>query len=347
MYITFNFFSFIDSLKMEGNVDNSVKTNETRQRGNEKYENNESETLKNTLSNNDDKKLGVPETLNNASTSTNNDSIVENVGTNPKDSNNSLTKNVNEQNTWIGHKDNSENRRGRGKHHKSNYNNNSFEKSWGSFDSTSNNFKNSGGHVRGRGRGVIRRSDEDNGLYLKGKDSNYNNGNTPSSHRGRGRGHNRGRGRFRDKTDGWYGNIESGHKKKEYDKPTGPKQEYIPPDIESEESIAGVEAGLNFDKYDTIEVKVSGTDAPKRMTSFQSSGLRDILIDNLAMYNFTVPTPIQNYAIPIVMAGRDMMACAQTGSGKTVIFLIVIKPYKFKVNFFLGCICFTYFTQFT
>lgn len=261
----------------------------------------------------------------NKTTTNENDTICEG-GTDQMESNNSVDSG-NNQNNWMNHptttgpKNNyGNNRRGRGKFNKSN-SRYSADRTWSGHDS-SNDYQNNGGFVRGRGRGrgFGRTSNEENEGFSNGNKHYHNNdGNTGLGQRGRGRGHNRGRGRFREKTlDGWYENNESGHKKKEFNKSTGPKPEYIPPDIENEESIAGIEAGLNFDKYDTIEVKVSGGEAPKRITSFQSSGLHETLLNNLSTCNFTTPTPIQNYAVPIVIAGNDMMASAQTGSGKTV-----------------------------
>lgn len=101
------------------------------------------------------------------------------------------------------------------------------------------------------------------------------------------------------------------------------KSTYIPPDFEENDDFT-MEAGLNFEKYDKIEVRVSGMEVPKHITSFQESGLREILISNLTNCHYTTPTPIQKYAIPIIMNGKDMIASAQTGSGKTAAFVLPI-----------------------
>ncbi len=58
--------------------------------------------------------------------------------------------------------------------------------------------------------------------------------------------------------------------------------------------------------------------------SFASFGLHPHLLRALDDMAFTVPTPIQTDAIPPVMAGRDVLACAVTGSGKTAAFLLPI-----------------------
>ncbi|HAT29907.1 MAG TPA: DEAD/DEAH box helicase, partial [Janthinobacterium sp.] len=56
--------------------------------------------------------------------------------------------------------------------------------------------------------------------------------------------------------------------------------------------------------------------------TFLSLGLIDPLLRTLAELGYTKPTPVQAKAIPAVLAGRDLMAAAQTGTGKTAGFAV-------------------------
>ncbi|MCI0507086.1 MAG: DEAD/DEAH box helicase [Gammaproteobacteria bacterium] len=56
--------------------------------------------------------------------------------------------------------------------------------------------------------------------------------------------------------------------------------------------------------------------------SFQSLGLRAELIRAVSEKGYSVPTPIQRQAIPPILEGRDIMAGAQTGTGKTAGFTL-------------------------
>ena len=46
------------------------------------------------------------------------------------------------------------------------------------------------------------------------------------------------------------------------------------------------------------------------------------IIKALEKENYETPTPIQEKAIPVVLEGRDLLGCAQTGTGKTAAFAI-------------------------
>ena len=56
--------------------------------------------------------------------------------------------------------------------------------------------------------------------------------------------------------------------------------------------------------------------------SFSSLGLIDQIAGTLATLGYNEPTPVQTEAIPAVLAGRDVMAAAQTGTGKTAGFAL-------------------------
>ncbi len=57
---------------------------------------------------------------------------------------------------------------------------------------------------------------------------------------------------------------------------------------------------------------------------FKSLGLHPVLVQATREMRYTEPTPVQAEAIPAVLAGRDLIATAQTGTGKTAAFLLPI-----------------------
>nr|MEE4268430.1 DEAD/DEAH box helicase [Candidatus Krumholzibacteria bacterium] len=58
--------------------------------------------------------------------------------------------------------------------------------------------------------------------------------------------------------------------------------------------------------------------------NFADLGLSQPVLRGLADCGYTTPTPIQSESIPIVQAGHDLIACAQTGTGKTAAFMLPI-----------------------
>jgi superfamily II DNA/RNA helicase len=57
---------------------------------------------------------------------------------------------------------------------------------------------------------------------------------------------------------------------------------------------------------------------------FSELGIHDDLLDAISYMGFKVATPIQEQAIPIILDGKDLIGCAQTGTGKTAAFLLPI-----------------------
>jgi ATP-dependent RNA helicase RhlE len=65
-------------------------------------------------------------------------------------------------------------------------------------------------------------------------------------------------------------------------------------------------------------------DIPKMETAFTALGLSDALAYGVQQMGYLEPTPIQKQAIPQVLAGRDVIGSAQTGTGKTAAFALPI-----------------------
>nr|AGA35554.2 vasa protein [Cirrhinus mrigala] len=219
-------------------------------------------------------------------------------------------------------------------------------------------WKDGEGQRRGRGsfrggfrdgfRGGFRDGgNEDTGRKSFGRENNENNtdeGWKGGEGRGRGRGGFRGgfrdgggdeetgkggfgRGGFRGRNEEVFSKVSTGDNvDQEAGESTGPKVVYVPPPPPEEESsiFSHYATGINFDKYDDILVDVSGSNPPKAIMTFDEAGLCESLRKNVAKSGYVKPTPVQKHGIPIISAGRDLMACAQTGSGKTAAFLLPI-----------------------
>ncbi|GAB0203497.1 probable ATP-dependent RNA helicase DDX4 [Grus japonensis] len=121
---------------------------------------------------------------------------------------------------------------------------------------------------------------------------------------------------------GGFGRSETVYKEcnEEIGSERGPKVTYVPPPPPDDEQaiFARYQTGINFDKYDENVVEVSGLDPPAPLLAFEEANLSQTLNMNIAKAGYSKLTPVQKYSIPIIMAGRDLMACAQTGSGKTI-----------------------------
>jgi len=67
----------------------------------------------------------------------------------------------------------------------------------------------------------------------------------------------------------------------------------------------------------TLETK---TDRPQEIETFDVFDLRPEILEGIREAGFRAPSPIQQEAIPLILAGRDVIARAQTGTGKTAAF---------------------------
>ncbi|XP_023656511.1 DEAD-box helicase 3 X-linked a isoform X4 [Paramormyrops kingsleyae] len=112
--------------------------------------------------------------------------------------------------------------------------------------------------------------------------------------------------------------VEDSRDEEDWSKPMAPNERL------EHELFSGSNTGINFEKYDDIPVEATGTNCPPHIESFHDVDMGEIIMGNIALSRYTRPTPVQKYAIPIIKTKRDLMACAQTGSGKTAAFLLPV-----------------------
>ena len=73
----------------------------------------------------------------------------------------------------------------------------------------------------------------------------------------------------------------------------------------------------------TVKDELTPATAPEE-TTFAGLGLREELLGALTESGYDSPTAIQRQAIPAAIEGRDVLGCAQTGTGKTAAFALPI-----------------------
>ncbi|KAL8106512.1 hypothetical protein AgCh_023323 [Apium graveolens] len=82
--------------------------------------------------------------------------------------------------------------------------------------------------------------------------------------------------------------------------------------------IEEVRLRLNVD----VSIPVDSSPAPAPIESFTDMCLDSRIMEDISYHEYTAPTSIQAQAMPIALSGRDLLGCAETGSGKTAAFTI-------------------------
>ncbi|KAH1128767.1 hypothetical protein J1N35_000145 [Gossypium stocksii] len=114
---------------------------------------------------------------------------------------------------------------------------------------------------------------------------------------------------------------------------SGPVHSHNTPNVTSS-SVSGVSSArghgsvtggsnLSGDAYRRQhEITVTGDEVPPPFSSFESTGFPSELLREVHNAGFSSPTPIQAQSWPIALQGRDIVAIAKTGSGKTLGYLV-------------------------
>lgn len=103
-------------------------------------------------------------------------------------------------------------------------------------------------------------------------------------------------------------------------------------DARAEESYTYKEdrfiSSLTEDQLQRIQhelgIRTQGTDVRRPIIEFEHCGFPTTLALNLKQAGYEAPTPVQMQMIPVGLTGRDVIASADTGSGKTIAFLLPV-----------------------
>jgi superfamily II DNA/RNA helicase len=96
----------------------------------------------------------------------------------------------------------------------------------------------------------------------------------------------------------------------------GPPEAPVPSGEPDAASLMAAEDAANREQDEREDEEA----APR--TVFADLGLSELLLKGVADAGYLHPTPIQEQAIPVVLMGRDVLGCAQTGTGKTASFVL-------------------------
>lgn len=95
-------------------------------------------------------------------------------------------------------------------------------------------------------------------------------------------------------------------------------------------------SGLTDEQVQRIKqelgIETQGRDVRRPIVEFEHCGFPATLSGNLKKAGYEVPTPVQMQMVPVGLSGRDVIASADTGSGKTVAFLLPVVVRALEVK---------------
>uniref|UniRef100_A0A670YC16 RNA helicase n=1 Tax=Pseudonaja textilis TaxID=8673 RepID=A0A670YC16_PSETE len=103
--------------------------------------------------------------------------------------------------------------------------------------------------------------------------------------------------------------------------PTFPDAAYV---YEENEFLLSLEDEQIESLKQQLGIAVEGQGVARPIVEFEHCGFPEVLSSNLKKAGYEVPTPIQMQMIPVGLQGRDIVATADTGSGKTAAFLLPV-----------------------